>query len=582
MYTWNLQDIYEDNNISVQNDINRLDNLVKNFQKHKDYLEIHLVQDAIEKYEEISSIIKKLSVYSFLYSVTQLNNPDATRFTQTINEKLANISSQIAFFINKISAMDYKTLIGYLEHNKDLSEYKLWFENIFKDKDHILSTEAEEVLVKKSTTSRESWVRLYNELLSRITIKYKNTTKNISQMIEIANHNMHPREREIATCSINQELSKHSFYITHVYNNIMLDVSTEQNLRSRYLPESERHVHNNISQEDVNKLTETVISNYAKIPHRYYKIKAALLDKEKLEYWDRNAPITKSNILTRKINYQEACDIVLDVFGKFSPVFRDIAYKFINESWIDVYPKIGKDSGAFSCSCTIDTHPYIMLNYSDNIRDVYTLAHELGHGIHQYLSADKGTLLSNTPITISETASLFAEKMLFEYMFNMAKTKEEKIDLICARLDDMINSNMRQIAFFQFERECHDKRKIGELSHGMISEIWLNIQKNVCGDHVNIDERISNLWSIVSHFFNCPFYVYAYSFGEIFVNALYAQYQKIGDQFIDQYIHTLSRGGIDSYETIADNFNLNIKGNNFWQSGLDSIIAQINLLEIYM
>lgn len=578
-----FKDLYESNDCdAIQNDLAIVGNLTDKFQKYSINLDISNIKDAIIEYEEITRISKKLSVYAFLYSVTQLNNCEATSFTQSVYEKLLSITCRTAFFQNKISSLPQNTLLAYIGHDDYLIDYKLWFNNIFQDKKHLLTVEAEEVLVRKSITSRESWIRLYNETLSRINIVYKNTTKNIAQMIDIANHNIHSKEREHATVAVNDALEENIFYITHVYNNVILDVATEQELRNRQMPESFRHVLNGISQESVNRLVDTVVSNYSKISHRYYKIKAALLGKDKLEYWDRNAAINKTDILKKNIQYKEACDIVIEVFDQFSPIFSKVAKNFIDNKWIDVYPSIGKESGAFSCSCTQETHPYIMLNYSGSFRDVCTLAHELGHGVHQLLSAKNGVLLSDTPITIAETASLFAEKMLFEHMFQRAKTTDEKIDLLCSRIDDMINSNMRQIAFFQFERICHDKRKARELSIDDINSTWLSIQRGVCGDYVNIDERICYLWSAVSHFFHSPFYVYAYSFGELFVNALYAQYQKDGRAFMQEYIDVLTRGGIDNYETIANRFGLNVNSQQFWQSGLDDLISQINLLEIYM
>jgi oligoendopeptidase F len=283
--------------------------------------------------------------------------------------------------------------------------------------------------------------------------------------------------------------------------------------------------------------------------------------------------------LKREFKYEESTKIVLNTFGSFSQTFEEIAERFVKNGWIDVYPKEGKTSGAFSHGCSHDVHPYVLLNHFGTIRDVFTLAHELGHGIHQTLSSRNGPILSDTPITLSEVASLFAENMLFEKMFETASNDLEQIDLLCSRLDDSINSVVRQIAFFKFERKVHELRRAGELSFAEISGVFLEMQNECLGEYVHVDECISCYWCYISHFFHTPFYVYAYAFGDMFVKALYKSYRTDASMFVEKYMNMLSRGGIDKYDVAASNFGLNTMELKFWEDGVSSIADQVKYLE---
>jgi oligoendopeptidase F len=326
-------------------------------------------------------------------------------------------------------------------------------------------------------------------------------------------------------------------------------------------------------------LTDSVVDQYKSTSHKYYELKARLLKKEKLEYWDRNAQINRSGLLKKKFEYHDAVRLVLETFGSFSAIFEKIAGDFIEKGWIDVYPRDGKTSGAFSHGCSPDVHPYILLNHFDGLRDVFTMIHELGHGIHQTLSSSNGPLLAITPVTLSEVASLFAEKLLFEKMLETSSNNPEKIDLLCFRLDNTINSIMRQVAFFKFERMAHEARRNGEFSTQSLSELFIDVQRECLGTYVNVDDCISRYWGCISHFFHSPFYVYAYAFGEIFVNALFNSRQLLGEQFIEKYIRMLSRGGIDSYDIAASEFDLNPLRVEFWRDGVQSIADQVQYLE---
>ena len=582
MSVWKLEDIYksqDDENLKC--DLSYLDGLIEEFQReYFENISINNIKASVVAYEKIAELLKKISVYSFLYSETRLDDEKATAFSQSLSEQLSVFYSKIVFYTVSIPSIDYAMLSAEFEIDDGLKKYKSWFDNCYRYKKHFLSIPEEKILVQKSITSRDSWVRLHSEILAKMQVTFDGEEKNLAEITEIASHSSDANARKDASCAIGAKLKELSFYITHIYNNIILDCAIENKMKSYEMPESFRHVDNDVDQQSVDFLTQAVVQNFSKTSHKYYKIKAKILGKSRLEYWDRNAPVKLSGILDQDISYNDSCALVLDVFKEFSSKFHDVAHDFIHKNWIDVYPKKGKASGAFSCSCSTDIHPYIMLNFLGKIRDVSTLAHELGHGIHQTLSAENGVLLAETPITISEVASLFAEKLLFEKMFAEAKNDREKIDLLCCRLDDTINTVMRQIAFFEFERKCHAARENKELSADEISQIWLEMQKKCCGDFVNIDENVEYYWCYISHFFQSPFYVYAYAFGEIFVGALYKSYKKNGEDFVEKYTKMLANGGIDRYDFAASKFALDPTTQEFWLSGIEEIENQIACLEV--
>ncbi|MDR0640507.1 MAG: M3 family oligoendopeptidase [Holosporales bacterium] len=538
--------------------------------------------DAVLAYEKIIGLATKLSSYAYLYLQTRLNDHAAQSFYQSISESMADIESKIVFFSIEISRMDVEALTAECEFNQELGRYKSWLLNCMKYKDHMLSSDTEEALIQMRIVARDAWIRLYDELLSRLEFAFEGESKRLPEMLEIANHAESSDTREMASRTISTGLHDAGFYINHIYNNILLERGIENKLRKYAKPESFRHLNNDIDQEAIDSLTEAVIAQYKTTSHKYYELKARLLKKEKLEYWDRNAIINSSGVLNKKFEYVDACDMVLDVFGAFSGTFADIAKEFIGKRWIDVYPKEGKTSGAFSHSCSADVHPYILLNHFGSLNDVFTLAHELGHGIHQKLSSHNGHILSETPLTLSEVASLFAEKLLFERMLKTVKTDAERVDLLCSKLDGTVNAVMRQIAFFKFERMTHEKRRHGDLSFQDLSDIFMFVQRKCLGDYVNIDDCISCYWCYISHFFHTPFYVYAYAFGEIFVNALYGVYETTGDDdddFVEKYTRMLSRGGIDRYDTAAAAFGLKPMTSAFWGNGVKYIAAQVEYLE---
>ena len=323
-------------------------------------------------------------------------------------------------------------------------------------------------------------------------------------------------------------------------------------------------------------MVDTVRSNYQNLSHRYYKIKASLLGKEYLDYWDRNAQIEEKE---EKFSWQESKEIVLDAYEKFSPQMAEIVYKFFKNNWIDAGPKKGKDSGAFAHPCTPSTHPYIMLNFQGKLRDIMTLAHELGHGVHQYLSRNQGYFMSDTSLTLAETASIFGEQLTFEALLLKCKNTEQKKYLLISKIEDSLNTVVRQIAFYLFELEVHTRRQKSELCADELCDIWINTQKESLGPSIKFHDEYKYYWSYVPHFIHSPFYVYSYAFGNLLVNSLYSGYKNGIDNFQQKYIQALSAGGTLHHQELLKPFGLNARNKNFWQQGIEIPVNYINQLE---
>jgi oligoendopeptidase F len=384
-------------------------------------------------------------------------------------------------------------------------------------------------------------------------------------------------ERRSASKAIGKTLNDNIKTFAFITNILAKDKEIHDVIRGYEHPVKSRNVANLIEDEVVNSLCETVINNYPDISHKYYAYKAKLFGKDYLDYWDRNAPLPKS--IDRKIPWAEAEEIVLTSYRKFSPQMADIAELFFKNNWIDAAVTKGKDSGAFSHSATPDVHPYILLNYQGKTRDVMTLAHELGHGIHQYLAREQGYLMAGTPLTFAETASIFGEQLTFTALLDRCKSNDEKQIMIAGKVEDMINTIVRQIAFFEFEKRVHSERRNGELSAQAIGAIWLSVQNESLGDAVMLEEDYSNYWAYIPHFIHSPFYVYAYSFGNCLVNSLYETYKSGLPDFEAKYIDMLKSGGTRHHTDLLKPFGLDATKSDFWQRGLNLVKEYIDQLE---
>ncbi|MDR3155786.1 MAG: M3 family oligoendopeptidase [Holosporaceae bacterium] len=577
---WDLAELYDTpTDVRIASDKNTAEKLVRRFaESYRGKVSVANIMNAIDDYESIAKICGKISLYSYLYAITRQNNDDAVAFQQTVAEWSANINKKIVFFELEIAKLDAKGIDAAINRDPRLVRYKTWIKNTIKNKKHDLPAKIEEVLIQKNLVAESAQRKFHQELLARLEVNFNGKAMGLAQILNISNESPNPPLREKAFREIAKKLEQENFYIKHIYNNMLLNRTIETSLRNYDFPESFRHVSNNVDKRTIDALTTSVANNYASIAHRYYRLKAKLMGKEKLEYWDRNAPVNVSNILNRKFSYKEATKIVKNVFEAFSGVFGQIASTFMENSWIDVYSRKGKTSGAFAI-CDGNTHPYVLLNYFGSLNDVFTLAHELGHGIHNFLSLKNGPLLMQIPVTLQETASLFAENLLFDEIYKTAKTNGEKIDLLCKKIEKIINSSLRQIAFFEFEREVHGLRKRKELTCYDFSRLYLKNLRTYLGDAVNVDTCVGHTWSCVSHFFESPFYVYGYAFAELYVMALHESYQKTEQNFVKKYVDALSNGSIDSYDVVAKKFGLDVNNQAFWDDCLKIIEKKVDELE---
>ena len=584
--TWDLKDLYssiDDKNIDI--DINNLTKKIDNFNKTyinkvKNLSATELFKALIE-YEGINESLAKLESFAYLKYAENLSIEDNVIFYQKITETITNLYSKLIFFDLEINNMSDKEINSKLEDNSNLKKYYgKYIENIRMYKNHQLSLELEKLMNDKSSTSREAWSRLFDQTIDNMTFNFKGKTLNESQITDIINNNKDSDIRKEAGKVFGDKLGENIKLLSFITNILAKDKAINDEWRKYETPISARNLSNMIEDDVVENLYNSVQNNYKNISHRYYKIKAEILGLEKLHYTDRNAPLPFDD--TKIYTWEEAKNIVLNAYRDFSPEMADIGQKFFDNNWIDVPTRSGKRGGAFAHPTIPTVHPYILLNFQGTTRDVMTLAHELGHGIHMYLSKDQGYFMSNTPLTLAETASVFGEQLTFRYLLKNEQDKDKRIAIIANKIEDMINTVVRQIAFLEFEKTVHEERKNGELTVERLNEIWLNVQRKSLGDIFIFDDEYKYYWSYIPHFIHSPFYVYSYAFGDCLVNSLYMSYMKDSSDFADKYVNLLKSGGSKDYKELLKPFNLNPKNPDFWQNGMNLIIELIDELEILL
>ena len=574
---WNLADFYPNfNSKLIKDDLKKINKQSISFSnKYKSKLKNLTSKKLIESiklYEKIEEKIYFIKSFSFLTYCTDQLNKSKSKFYQSTQELLSEVEKNLIFYSIEINNLDKKKI-----DSVKSSKYKSWIENLNKFKKYQQPELIEKLLMEKSLTSSSAWIKFFDQHMTRLKFPYKNKILNETEILNLFSS---PKElvRKEAAQSFGNTLKQNIFYFTFIMNNISKDLDIDKKLRGFKYAESSRHLSNQIDKEDVDSLVKTVKANYKSISHRYYKYKAKKFGKKKLNYWDRNAPYPKSKNF--EISWTQAKDIVLNSYYEFDQKIGDIAYLFFEKSWIHAKPQEGKTSGAFSHPTVPSCHPYILVNFQGKIRDVMTLAHELGHGVHQYLSNKQGLFLADTPLTLAETASVFGEMLTFKSLLNNSKSKNEKIYLLRSKIEDMLNTVFRQVSFFLFERELHDMRAKGELSDEDISELWMKSQKESLGDSITLSKDYSYFWAYIPHFIHSPFYVYAYAFGDCLVNSLYSKYESSQKGFNEKYLNLLKSGGSKNYQILLKSFDLNPKNKNFWQMGMDLIKNLIDDLEI--
>lgn len=579
--TWDLTDLYPAIDApELAQDIKRVEEKAHAFRvsyaSEIAMISADKLAEAIKEYEEIQDIAGRFSSYAQLLYTSDMANPAYTSFYQNMVEKCNDISTQILFFTLELNRMAEHDLQEKLTNSETLAHYAPWIRDVRAYRLHQLSDELEEMLHEKQITGAQSWNRLFDETLAALRFPFDDQ---LLSCAEILNHlsSTHGETRKKAAKSLGKTLGENARTFALITNVLAKDKEIEDKWRKFPRAISSRNLANSIEDEVVDSLLDTVRRNYPTLSHRYYRLKAQMFGVDQLDYWDRNAPLPGDE--DRQIPWEEAVTLVLASYRAFSPELADIGQQFFDNNWIDAPSRPGKESGAFAHPVTPSAHPYLLLNYQGKNRDVMTLAHELGHGIHQILAAKQGALMCDTPLTLAETASVFGEQLTFRALLDREKDQVKRKRMIAAKVEDMLNTVVRQVAFCEFERKVHEARRKGDILLEEICAIWMSVQFESLGSHFRFDDEYKYYWAYISHFIHAPFYVYSYAFGDCLVNSLYGEYSKQPAGFQEKYITMLQAGGTLRHKELLAPFGLDATDPDFWQKGLDVISGFIDELE---
>lgn len=531
---------------------------------------------ALKDYEQIDIIAGRLMEYAFLQMCTRTNNQEAMAFYQNTNEAVIEAVKPSIFFTLEINQLSNEKLQEYLQ-DPQVAHYQPWLEMVRIFKPHELSQEMEELLADKSMTSSAAWTRLYEETSANLIYTVDGKKYNQAE-IYILLQDKDPEIRAKAGREINRKAKENSSLFGLILNTLIKDKAITDQKRGYPKPVSERNLSSRVDDSVVEALGEAIRRHYPDLSHRFYALKAHWLGQEKIQYWDRNAPLPFCK--DQKVEWDQAVKTVLEAYDSFSPRFKEIGAQFFDHPWIDVPPRPGKQSGAFCAGTGGMPHPYLLLNFQGKENDVMTLAHELGHGCHHILCYPQGDLNDQTPKTLAEVASVFAEMVTFQKVLNTIEDDKAKLCLIADKVASMLSTVHRQMAFHFVETRLHDERKKGELSVEQISKIWVEELQGYLGPNIIVDEDSAYTWTGLSHIYEQPFYVYAYAFADCLVNSLYQVYRdNTVPNFADKYLHMLSETGIKGYEELLKPFGLDAHDPKFWDQGMRLIGEYIDELE---
>ena len=531
--------------------------------------------EAVKRYEMIDDLIGRLVSYAGLIYAGDTSDPKRTKFFGDVQERITTSSSHLLFFTLELNRIDEAALQAAMRQGP-LAHYRPWLEDIRREKPYQLEDRVEQLFHEKSVTAYGAWNRLFDETISGLRFGVGREKLALEQTLNLLQD---PQEavRKQAAQALAKTFSANLRVFTLITNTLAKDKEISDRWRGFPDVASSRHLANRVEPEVVDALVATVRAAYPRLSHRYYALKAKWFDKTRLAHWDRNAPVPK--VASRTIGWTEARETVLSAYGAFSPRMASIAERFFSENWIDAPARPGKTPGAFAHPTVPSAHPYVLLNYQGKPRDVMTLAHELGHGVHQVLAAPNGPLMAPTPLTLAETASVFGEMLTFRRLLAVTTDKKQRKAMLAGKVEDMINTVVRQIAFYTFEHKVHTERKSGELTAQRLGELWLEVQSESLGPAIELKPGYETFWTYIGHFVHSPFYVYAYAFGDCLVNSLYAVYEKSHEGFADRYLAMLAAGGTKTHAELLAPFGLDARDPSFWQGGLSLIERMIGELE---
>jgi len=533
------------------------------------------IAQAVREYEALNDVMGRIVSYASLLYAADTSDPKRQKFFGDIQEKITAISSKLLFFPLELNRLDDDALEKAMSRS-ELSHFRPWLEDLRKEKPYQLEDKLEQLFHEKAVTARGAWDRLFSETMTALKFDVDGEKLSLEPTL---NRLLEPDEakRKAAAEALAKVFKDNVRLFTLITNTLAKDKEISDRWRGFIDVADSRHLANRVEKEVVDALVGAVREAYPRISHRYYAMKAKWLGKKKLAHWDRNAPLPEEP--KQVIGWEDARNTVLTAYGDFSPRMADIAGQFFVKGWIDAPVREGKSPGAFSHPTVPSAHPYILLNYQGKPRDVMTLAHELGHGVHQVLANKQGPLMAPTPLTLAETASVFGEMLTFRRLLEQAPSPRERKALLAAKVEDMINTVVRQIAFYSFERKVHTERREGELTSERLGEIWLEVQKESLGPAIELKPGYETFWSYIPHFIHAPFYVYAYAFGDCLVNSLYAIYEKAEKGFAERYLDMLAAGGTKHHKELLVPFGLDASNANFWLMGLKVIEGLIDELE---
>jgi oligoendopeptidase F len=581
---WNLSDLYPSpDGPELQSDLQRAsreaDAFAAAYEGKLSHLAGQSLAAAIATYEQIEEVLGRIMSYAQLLFSGDSTDAKIARFYQTMSEQVTAISSRLVFFTLELNRLEDDVLEAKLA-DPDCARWRPWLQDLRVFRPHQLADDLEKLLHEKEVTGRAAWSRLFDETMAAMRITVRGAEGEQALTVSDALNRLSSRdraERQAAGEAIGQAFGERIRLFSLITNTLAKDKQIVDTWRHYERPGSARNRGNMVEDEVVAALVDAVVADFPRLSHRYYKLKAGWLGLEKLQHWDRNAPLPEDDDTT--VSWDEARERVLAAYGAFSPELAQIGSRFFQRPWIDAELRPGKAGGAFAHPTVPSAHPYLLLNYHGRTRDVMTLAHELGHGVHQVLAGKQGYLLSGTPLTLAETASVFGEMLTFRATLDAERDPRRRRIMLAAKVEDMLNTVVRQVAFYRFETLLHDERRGGELLPERIGAIWRQVQTESLGPVFEFTPEYDVFWSYVPHFVHSPFYVYAYAFGDCLVNALYAVFQDGHPGFATKYLDMLRAGGSKRHRELLAPFGLDASDPAFWKKGLDVISRFIDELE---
>ncbi|MBI4275546.1 MAG: M3 family oligoendopeptidase [Rhizobiales bacterium] len=578
---WNLVDLYPSMDApEIKRDLNRAEADSAAFEadfkgKLAQLATAGGLAAAVKRYEALEDLIGRLVSYAGLVHAGDTSDPLRSKFYGDIQERVTAISLHLLFFTLELNRIDDAVIEAAMADAK-LGHYRPWIEDVRKDKPYQLEDRVEQLFHEKSVSGYAAWNRLFDETIAslRFTVSGKQLTIEPTLNLLV---DANGAKRKAAAEALAKTLKENIRLFAQITNTLAKDKEISDRWRGFGDVADARHLSNRVEREVVDALVAAVRDAYPRLSHRYYALKARWFGKEKLPHWDRNAPLPK--VEQRTIKWDEARETVLTAYGAFSPKLAEIADRFFAKNWIDAPVRPGKAPGAFAHPTVPSAHPYVLLNYQGKPRDVMTLAHELGHGVHQVLAAPNGPLMAPAPLTLAETASVFGEMLTFQKLLAGTADRRARKAMLASKAEDMLNTVVRQIAFYSFERKVHTERKNGELTAERLGELWMSVQGESLGPAIEFKPGYEVFWAYIPHFVHSPFYVYAYAFGDCLVNSLYAVYEKAAAGFAERYLNMLAAGGTKHHSELLKPFGLDARDPAFWQGGLRVIERLIGELE---